>query len=282
MKIGTALWFAVAALSLTLSACEQPQQASSAAIAAKIGDDVISEAELNHAMSRLDVLGNGERAQVRGKILEALIDQHLISHAAENAKLDKEPQVAQALAHAQRQVLAEVYMARMLKDVAKPSDAEINDYYAKHPELFSDRRVYRLQEIELKTGSTRVPEIESQLKQSQNLADFVARLKAQGIESKAGLAVKPAEQIPTPILAQIKDMEAGQVTVSATGAERITVLQLLASQVQPVSLDQARGAIERVLQARSRKGLLDTEVKKLRNNAKIEYGEGFSPTAFSK
>lgn len=281
MKIPYAVLIAASTLLVSLSACEQTAQNSSTALVAKVGGEVISEAELNHAMSRLEALGSDESAQVRGKVLEAIIDQHLISNAARSIQLDKEPQIALALAHAQRQVLAEAYMARMLKDVAKPSDTEINNYYAQHPELFSARRIYRIQEIELITASTRVPEVESQLKQSRNLTDFVAWLKAQGINNKAGLVIKPAEQIPVPILAQLKEMGDGQVTVLATGAERITVLQLLASQAQPVSLDQARGAIERVIQTRGRKDLLDAEVKKLRSSEKIEYGKDFSPPVLS-
>ena len=232
---------------------------------------------MNYAMSRLDALNQRDSAQVRSQILEALIDQRLISNVALRDNLDKDPQIALALAHAQRQVLSEAYMARRLKDAAKPTDAEINDYYVQHPELFSARRIYRLQEINLKMPVSRLAEVETQLKQSQNLSEFAEWLKAQGIESKAGLAVKPAEQIPSPILAQLKNMQDGQVTVAAAGADQINVLLLQASQAQPITQEQAHGAIERVLQARVRKAQLDAEVKKLRSSETIEYGEGFKP-----
>lgn len=269
----------IAALVLltALSACEQPPLANRVAIVAKVGGVAISEAELNHAVSRLGKLSETDVTQARGKMLETLINQHLISHAAKSARLDNEPGVVLAVQQAQRQVLVGAYIERLFKDLAKPSDTEINDYFTQHPELFSARKVYRIHELHLQMASERRSEVEAQLKQSRNLAGFADWLKAQGIEGIAGKMVKPAEQIPAAILAQLKDMKDGQVTVLATEPERIIVLQLQGSQAQPVTLEQAKEAIERVLMTEKRKTLLEAEIKKLRSSGKIEYASGFVP-----
>jgi EpsD family peptidyl-prolyl cis-trans isomerase len=222
-----------------------------------------------------------ESALARAKVLEALVDQRLVSNAAKKAKLDRQPEVALAMQQAQRQVLVEAYIEQWLKGMAKPSDTEINDYYTQHPELFSARRVYRIQELNLQMAATRLPEVEDQLKQSRSLADFADWLKSQGINGKAGLVVKSAEQVPATLLSQLKNMKDGQLTVLATGPERITVLQLQSGREQPVTLEQARGAIERVLQSARRKTLLEAEIKKLRSTEKIEYASGFAPAVTS-
>ena len=190
MKVRITLFFAISGL-LTLTACEQPQQSAGSVVAARVGDAVISEAELELALSRLTALDKGTASQMRGQVLDALIDQHLVSEAARRASLDKDPQVAMALAHAQRQVLSEAYMAQKLKGSVKPTEAEVSDYYQKHPELFSNRRIYRLQEIDLKLPAARLPEVEAQLGKSQNLSEFSDWLKEQGIESRTGQAVSP-------------------------------------------------------------------------------------------
>lgn len=262
---------------LVLSACEQPPSANSTAIVAKVGGVAISEIELNHAVSRLGKLSETDTTQARGKMLEALIDQHLISHAARSVQLDKEAGVALAVQQAQRQVLVEAYIERLFKGMAKPSDTEINEYYTQHPELFSTRKIYRIQEFQLQTASGRRSEIEAQLKQTRNLAGFADWLKAQGIDGIAGKVVLPAEQIPAAILAQLKDMKDGQVTVLATEPERIIVLQLQGSQAQPVTPEQAKETIERVLITQKRKSLLEAEIKKLRSSGKIEYASDFVP-----
>jgi EpsD family peptidyl-prolyl cis-trans isomerase len=277
MKIRHVPLIAAAALSAALSACEQPTTASMEKVAATVGGEIISETELNRAVSRLGALNESESAHARGKVLEALIDQQLVSNAAKGAKLDKDPEVALAMQQAQRQVLVEAYMERMFKNMAKPSDTEINDYYIRHPELFAARRIYRIQELELPMPSARLPEVEARLKQSHSLSEFADWLRAQGIDGKAGLVVKPAEQLPAAILAQMKNMQDGQLTVLATGPGRISVLQLQGSQTQPVTLEQARGAIEQVLLSDRRKIVLETEIRKLRSSGKIEYASGFAP-----
>lgn len=277
MKTRYAPIMAATALTVILSACEQPMTASKEAIVATVGDEVIGETELNRAVSRLGKLDETESAQVRGKVLEALVDQRLVSDAARSAKLDKEPEVALALQQAQRQVLVEAYMERLFKGMPQPSDSEINDYYTRHPELFSARRIYRIQQLDLQMASSRLPEVEARLKQSRDLADFADWLRSQGIDGKAGVVVKPAEQLTVATLAQLRNMKDGQVALLAMDPGRISVLQLQGSQAQPVSLEQAREAIERVLQGEKRKALVETEIKKLRGSGKISYSSGFAP-----
>ena len=217
MKTRYAPIMAATALTVILSACEQPMTAPKEAIVATVGDEAIGETELNRAVSRLGKLDETESAQVRGKVLEALVDQRLVSGAARSAKLDKEPEVALALQQAQRQVLVEAYMERLFKDMAQPSDSEINDYYTRHPELFSERRIYRIQQLDLQMASSRLPEVEARLKQSRDLADFADWLRSQGIDGKAGVVVKPAEQLPAAILSQLRNISCPTFACPAQG-----------------------------------------------------------------
>jgi len=280
MKIHrTSLLVAVTALSVALSACEKPATTAQDVMAAKVGGEIITEAELSGAVARLGKLNAAETAQARGKVLEALIDQHLVSAAAKNAKLDKQPDIALAMQQAQRQVLVEAYLERLFKDLAAPADTAIQDYYARHPELFAQRKLYRVQELELQLDPARIAEVEARLKQSRTLDEFVGWLKTQGIEGKAEGGVRPAEQIPTPMLAQLANMQDGQVAVMPMGKNRVSVLQLQGSQPQPVSLEQARSAIERILLSDKRKNLLEAEISKLRASGKLEYASGFAPAA---
>jgi len=277
MKNRRASFAAVAALSLALSACEQPATTAQDSVVATVGGETIGEAELGRAVARLGPLNAAESAQARGKVLEALIDQRLASHAAKTAKLDKSPEVELAMQQAQRQVLVEAYMEHLFKGLAAPTDTEINDYYARHPELFAQRKLYRVQELELQLAPARLAEVEAQLKQSHSLAEFANWLKTQGIDGRAGVAVRPAEQIPTAMLARLAKMQDGQVIVVPMGNNRVSVLQLQGSQAQPVTLEQARGAIERAAMGEKRKALLEAEIRKLRASGKLEYASGFAP-----
>jgi len=279
MKSHHATLIALTTLAVLLSGCEKPASSAKSETVATVAGDKISEAELNLAVSRLGKLSEAQAAEAKGKLLQALIDQRLVAQAAEKAGIDKEPAVEIAMAQAGRQVLAEAYAERSVKDVAKPAETEIAAYYNQHPELFSQRRIYRIQELELKVDPSRMTEVETKLKSSQSMGDFVNWLKEQGIEGKTAVAVKPAEQIPAPLLAQLSQMRDGQVTVLPGRPGFMLIQQLQESQMQPVSLEQSHQAIERALMAQKRKDLLEAEIKKLREAAKIEYTSGYAPAA---
>lgn len=266
------------AIATLLSGCEQPATSPPDTVAAKVGDDTISEFELGRAVARLGgPMSATDAAEARGKVLEALVDQHLVSDAAKNAKLDKLPEVELAMQQAQRQVLVEAYMERLFKDLPKPSDSDIQDYYNRHPELFAQRKLYRVHELELQLAAGRVAEVAAQLKQSRSLAEFTDWLGTQGIAVKSGEAVRPAEKIPATMLAQLARMQDGQAVVVPMDEGRVSVLQLLDSQAQPVSFEQARDAIAQLILGGKRKTLLEAEIHKLRGSGKIEYASGFAP-----
>jgi EpsD family peptidyl-prolyl cis-trans isomerase len=281
MKPSHVTFIALTAVALMLSGCEKPETAvkteSESKTVVTVAGDKVSEAELNLAVSRLGDLNEAQTAEAKTKLLQALIDQRLVEQAAKKAGLDKEPEVAIAAAQASRQVLAEAYAERSFKDVAKPTEAEIADYYEQHPELFSQRRIYRIQELELKLDQSRLPEVEEKLKTSHSMGDFVNWIKEQGIEGKTAVAVKPAEQIAAPLLARLSQMKDGQVTILPGRPGNVLIQQLQESQLQPVSLEQASHAIERALMTQKRKELMEADLKKLREAAKIEYASGYAP-----
>ncbi|HSJ81006.1 MAG TPA: EpsD family peptidyl-prolyl cis-trans isomerase [Thiobacillus sp.] len=287
MKPCHATFIALTALAVLLSGCEKPATdttgpAVKSETVATVGGDKISEAELNVAVSGLGELDETQAAEAKPRVLQALIDQRLVAQAAKSAGLDKEPEVGFAMAQASRQVLAEAYAERSYKDVAKPSESEIADYYSQHPELFSQRRIYRIQELELKLDPSRAAEVEAKLKSSHSMGDFVTWIKEQGIEAKTAMAVKPAEQIPAPLLARLSQMKDGQVTILPGRPGHVLVQQLQESQLQPASLEQAHNAIERALVVEKRKELMAADLKKLREAAKVEYATGYAPVAEAK
>jgi len=279
MKSHHATLIALTTLTVLLSGCEKPASSNKTETVATVAGDEISEAELNLALSRLGELSEAQTAEARSKVLQALIDQRLVAQAAEKAGLDKESAVEIAVAHAGRQVLAEAYAERNFKDVAKPTDTEITEYFNQHPELFSERRIYRIQELDLAVDPSRLAEVEARLKSSHSIGDFVNWVKEQGIEGKSAVAVKPAEQIPAALLARLSQMKDGEVALVPARPGHVVIQQLLESQMQPVSLEQSHSAIERALITQKRKELMEADLKKLREAAKIEYTSGYAPAA---
>jgi len=204
------------------------------------------------------------------QVVRNLVDQEVLAQAAQSEKLDRDPAVVQALDAARRQIMAEVYMSRKLGTPAEPTDAEISDYFNKHPELFVKRKIYRLQEVAIKAPKDKQEAIGTQLRASKSLNEFVEWLKTEKYPAQASQDVKPAERLPLPMVAKLSEMPDGQAMIVNT-PDGMTVVVLADSQLQPVTLEQAKPAIARLLQNEARQKAAKAELDSLKAVAKIEY-----------
>ncbi|MBN8767651.1 MAG: EpsD family peptidyl-prolyl cis-trans isomerase [Thiobacillus sp.] len=239
-------------------------------VAAKVNGTELTVSQVNYALQRIPNLDKEQSKAASLQVIRNLVDQEVLAQKAQSEKLDRDPVVVQALDAARRQIMAEVYMTRKLGAPAEPTDAEVSDYFNKHPELFTKRKIYRLQELAIKAPEEKQEAIRKQLTDSRTLNDFAEWLKAEKYPAKASQEVKPAEQLPQALLPRLAEMPDGQAMVVKT-PDGLLVIVLADSQVQPVTLEQAKPAIARLLQNETRQKAAKAELDKVKAEAKIEY-----------
>lgn len=239
-------------------------------VAAKVNDTELTVHQVNYAMQRLRNVDPDQAKATSLQVVRSLVEQELMAQKALADKLDRDPKVVQALDASRRQILAEAYMSRKLGTPAEPGDAEITEYFNSHPELFSKRKIYRLQEVAIKAPQERHDAIRAKLTESRSLNDFAEWLKSEGVAARASQGVKPAEQLPLELLPKLAEMPDGQAMV-VNAPDGLVVIVLADSQMQPVTLEQARPAIVRALQAQVQQKAAKDEIAALKAAAKIEY-----------
>lgn len=249
---------------------EAPADKPASQVAAKVNGTELTVHQVNYALQRIPNLDKEQSKAASLQVVRNLVDQEVLLQKALSDKLDRDPAVVQALDAARRQILAEAYVSRKLGTPAQPSDAEVREYFNQHPELFSRRKIYRLQEVSIKAAQDKQDAIRAQLGASKTLEDFAAWLKAENLPVKVAQGVKPAEQLPLEILPQLAKMPNGQAMV-VNIPEGLRVIVLADSQAQPVTLEQAKPAISRLLQTQARQKAAKSELDSLKAAAKIEY-----------
>lgn len=128
--------------------------------------------------------------------------------------------------------------------------ASVVQYYNNHPELFADRKVYKLQELQIQAKPDQFDAIKQELSSAGNMQDFVNWLKSQNVPFKGGETVQAAEQIPLPLLTHLAKLNPGQaVLINNNG--NLLVIVVAASQPQPVTLDQAEARIAALLRSQT-------------------------------
>ena len=238
-------------------------------VIAKVNDTEVTVHQLNYELGLLGQAAAQNTDKVAGQTLENIVNQQIVMQKAIAEKLDRDPQVMQALERARRQVLGQAYMSKVAgRDTSSPSKQVISDYYNQHPELFAKRRIYQIREI-LLDKTLPFAEIQAQMNELKSLEKLVGWLESKKVKMQSGVVTKPAEQLPLEMLSRLAKMQPGQVMALETPAN-FSLSILMGVRDQPVNEPQATPAIQRFLIAQKREKLADAEIKRLRSEAKVE------------
>jgi EpsD family peptidyl-prolyl cis-trans isomerase len=261
------------AVALTLAGCGDKNESVekiATQVAAKVNGDEITVHQLNFELSKIGNLSPDQTKEAANNVLKSMVDQQLLVQKAIEDKLDRDPEVVQSLEASRRQILAQAVIKQLTANQAAPSDTELADYYAQNPALFAERRVYRLQEINVQVTPENVESVKTRLQNTKNLTDFINWLKAQNIPARANQSTKTAEQLPLELLPRVHALKNGQaVTFAAPGI--LNILIVADSQTQPLTQEQAKPMIERYLANAKKREIAEAELKLLKDKAKLVY-----------
>lgn len=267
-------------VALLAAGCGDKKDKAASQTAAKVNGDEITVHQINFVLQQQRGLKPEQADAASKQILQRLIDQQLALQKADELKLDRDPRVVQQLEAAKREILARAYLEKVGEGAAKPSNEEIEKYYNEKPALFKERRIYSLQEIAIEAKPEQVAQLREKLTAAKNINEFVEFLKANEFKFAGNQAVRAAEQLPLQSLDTLAKLQDGQALLNQ-GPNGVQVVVLAGSRSQPVSLEQAKPAIEQFLLNERKRKLLESDMKGLREKAKIEYvgkfGEGVPP-----
>lgn len=265
----------VPALFLVMAGCSKHDEAAKGGsqVVAKVNGSEITVHQLNFALSKLGKLDQSQFKPAAEKVLQQLVDLELLKQKSVEDKLDRDPNVLQVLEASRQQVLAQAYLQKVAAKQAAPAADEVSKFYDTHPELFSERNVYVLQEFVVKDGSAHISDIEAGINAAKTAEDVGRWLKEHGYEFNANASRKAAEQLPLELAKKLNTLKAGD-TLIVNSQNGVALLFLAKVDRQPVELEKAKPAIQQFLVNAGQQTLVKNEVATLRKEAKVEfYGE---------
>ena len=212
------------------------------------------------------------------EVLDKLIDQQLAVDQAMEAKLHRSPDVVAQIEAARRELLARAYLQHIAGALPKPTPADAKKYYAEHPALFSERRIFTVQEVVAPATAGVAEQLRALAASVKSIEDASAWLNGQGIKFGSGGATRAAEQIPLDLLPQVHALTDGQSAVFAN-PKSVTLLRLASSQAAPVDEASALPRIEQFLANQRAGEAVAANIKQLRANAAITYMGEFANAA---
>jgi EpsD family peptidyl-prolyl cis-trans isomerase len=244
-------------------------------VAAKVNADEITVHQVNSVLARTTNVTPEVADRAKREILDRLIEQQLATQQAIHKNLDRTPGVQQALAAAKSEILARAYLEQIAAAQPKPTPEETKKYYAEHPELFAQRRVFSLEEIALAADENVAAELRQRALKARSLKEIADWLQSQGAKFVPNRGVRAAEQIALELLPRLQNAKDGDILVIEAGNNR-QVIRVAASKAEPVDEATATPRIQQFLSNRRVSAAVADEIKQLKAGAKIEYAGEFA------
>lgn len=244
--------------------------------AARVNQDEITVHQIGAAVATPS-LPPEQVLRAEREALERLIDRQLAVQKAADLKLDREPKVVQAIEAARLDIIARAYADRLTQGIARPTAAEVRQYYDTHPALFRDRKVYTLTEFTIEADARQLEALEGALPGLRGAEAVAARLREGGVKFASASTTRAAEQLPLPLLQQLAPLAEGEALLQpARRGSRLLLVN--SSRLEPVDEVSAAPAIEQFLLNERKRKLLADDAAALRAAARIDYHGRFAAT----
>lgn len=269
----------VALAGCMLAACGEGGKPGAQTLATVNGDKITVH-QLNFELANQPELASLPAENAQKIALDRMIGQLLLVQKAKEVEIDRDPQVMQAITRANNMIYAQAYIDRITKSIAAPTDAEIKEYFTKNPALFSQRKIYDLQQIMI-AGAVTKEKLSEQMAQASGFADLVAKLKADNIQAQYMAGSKSADQLPLELLPKLAEMKPGETKV-LLGEQGTLIVNLVNAKPAPLTEAEAHPMIERFLATMKKQEFVAGEIDRLRKSGEVEYLGKFAETTEDK
>jgi EpsD family peptidyl-prolyl cis-trans isomerase len=264
-----------------LSACgekaDEPEKPTQ--VVAKVNDTELSVHQLNFSLQGIQETSPEQMTKVRKATLERMVEQEVIMQDALDKKVDRDPMVRSQLDAARRDILVRNHLQKIGSNLAVPPEDLIAKFYVDNPALFRERQVYQFTEVVLPRVPANWAEFEKVLGPAKTMTDVLEELRKKGVSLPVGQnIVRGAEDLPQDLLTKLTTLKDGEVIVYSR-PPGIVIGQINARRTVPIDEAKAKPAIIRFLNAKSQNEIVQSQVRKLMDTAKIAYVGEFSKDA---
>jgi peptidyl-prolyl cis-trans isomerase C len=235
---------------------------------ASVNGEEITVLQLNEELQRLGV--GAQQQQVAGKqVLQALIDRELLESQAAEEKIDRDPKVMQAIERARSLIIAQAYMQKRIGEPQRPSQAEVEDYFNKNPQFFSNRKQFAMNELII-PASALTPEVRAAADSAKSLEEVAVFLDARNVKYGRAQVTRSTADLNPQLSAKLLSMPKGQLFAVKEG-DRAMLISIDEVRDAPVTLAVAAPQITQYLMKKKNKEMAAAEIQRLRGTAEIAY-----------
>ena len=245
--IGIAFVYAMScSIPVANAADRQKADSGKTQIVAKLGRREITISDLRSEMARSGLSPNDSASERIA--LERIITRALLTDAARDANLHRQPEAMRRMAIAQEQALADLFLATASQP-PEPTRDEIEQFVRDNPTSFANRRAYEFSVLTLPTNKFNEEKFSPLFDESENFDALSAELNNAKIEFSVGPAWEVANAFPQAIRNQLAEYGVRD-NIVIKGAQKTQIMKITGVEKAPLSsrdsLVLARNALLRM------------------------------------
>lgn len=267
---------------LLLSACGEKGgsgELEKGQVVATVGGNDITVHELNAELQGAQLPANlnpEQKKQVEQGALQQVVNRRILSDIARERGLDKTPMFLLQSRRAEEQILVQMLQRQMGSAVKQPSQTDIATFIAQNPDLFAERKIFTVDQIQFQTP--RDPRILAKYQPLKTMAEVEAQLKQDGLQYRRAPAKLDVARANPELVQQILKMNREDIFIIPAG--QVMVANLITdTQVQPLTGNEAQQLAAGMIQQRNFADLVkrDLEPKVKKAEGEVKYQAGFAP-----
>lgn len=262
---------AAVAVAFLASSCTKKAEGQTVAV---VNGDEITVPDLNFALNLARIPEGTDKDKARTAVLEQLVDRRLLAQQAQKEGIDKTPEFLNRQRRANEDLLISMLADRRLKTAQLPSDREIQNYIATHPEAFANRETWSLDQVVFPAPTD--PGVKNQIEGAHSIDQLIAVLQKDQIAFTRQKNRLDTSAIPPELYGKLSSLPAGEPFALSNGRQMVASA-VSAKEPRPLAGDNARPVATDAIRKSQTAKSLESLLKSLKSSAKIEYQAGYSP-----
>ena len=251
---------------LFLAGCNSNEQHASQVIAIVDGKDVTVHqlnSLLQHQAQHL------EQLPTLTALTDQLVDRQLLVNAALSEKLNRLPEIVQAVEDAKAQIYAEAYVDNLMKDTTLEQHNKVMTHLKEsRPDIFSQHQTYQLQVLEIQQ-SVPLSTIDFILFKATRFDDVAHVLAEANVKTATKVIETVAENMPQGFYQKyVKTPQSGDFIIRKSN-DSMQVIGIQSISPSPLSSDETEHLLKQMTQTELKRQISESAIKQLRALAEI-------------
>ena len=267
----------VSAALIALAACNRggTGSAPTGQVVAKVGGEEITQRELSAELNGFNSPDEATTKKAQQAALSAIVNRKLLAHAAEAAGIEKSADFQLMQHRADELMLAQAYEQQLASQLPKPSQQEVDQYIAQHPNTFAERTICVLDQIKVPSSTDR--KVLDRLKPLHSMDEVEQVLLSAGVDYAREPATLDARSAPPALTNQIAKLGSKEPFVLPSG-NALTINQVTEARTVPFTGAPATELAQKALVSERVTKALKARIDELRKTAGgVQYQAGYEP-----